>query len=147
MRSNRGFTLLEVMVATVIMAVAITGLMSGLSGSMRNAAKLTSHDQATLLARQKMDELIATNQVPRNTVLEGPFEARNGGWRARVTPFEFVPNPAAGFYVLDRIELEVWWVAADNVRRTSNLEGYRKSVLTQDDITSGVLLGQTGGTQ
>jgi prepilin-type N-terminal cleavage/methylation domain-containing protein len=36
-----GFTLLEMMVATVIMGIAVVGLLSGISSSMRNAAKLT----------------------------------------------------------------------------------------------------------
>ena len=34
---RRGFTLLEVLVATMIMAVAVVGLLSAISSSMRNA--------------------------------------------------------------------------------------------------------------
>lgn len=134
---QRGFTLLEVMVATVIMAVAITGLLSALSASLRNAARLTDYDQATLLGREKMDELLAAKKLPRFQVFEGQFPGRAAGWKARVTPFETVPNPAPGYFALDRVELEVWWMSADR-RRTFAIEGFKRSVLTQEDIAQGV---------
>jgi general secretion pathway protein I len=123
---QKGFTLLEVLVATVIMAVAVTGLLSALSTSMRNAARLTDYDRAALSARVKMDELLTTTQLPRGTVLEGPWEY--GGWRARVTPFESLPNSGPGSLVLDRIELELWWMSGD-VRRHLNLEAFHRSEL------------------
>jgi len=53
-----GFTLLEVLVATLVMAIAVAGLMSAISSSLRNAVRLTDHDRAVLLGRQKMDELL-----------------------------------------------------------------------------------------
>ena len=133
MTRRQGFTLLEMLVATVIMAVAVSGLMSSLSTSMRNAARITEYDRASLMARSKMDELIAQPRLPRQTILEG------SGWRARVTPFEFPPNPQAGYSILDRIELEVSWMAGPQ-RKTFTLEGFRKSTLTQEDIAAGALV-------
>lgn len=133
MTRSQGFTLLEMLVATVIMAVAVSGLMSSLSTSMRNAARITEYDRASLMARSKMDELIAQPRLPRQTMLEGP------GWRARITPFEVPPNPQAGYSILDRIELEVSWMAGPQ-RKTFALEGFRKSALTQEDIAAGALV-------
>jgi general secretion pathway protein I len=133
MTRRRGFTLLEMLVATVIMAVAVSGLMSSLSTSMRNAARITEYDRASMMARSKMDELIAQPRLPRQTILEGP------GWRAKVTPYEFLPNPQPGFFVLDRIELEVAWMAGAQ-RKTFTLEGFRRSVLTQEDVAAGALI-------
>ncbi len=132
MSRRKGFTLLEMMVAAVIMAVAVSGLMSSLSTSMRNASKITEYDRASIMARSKMDELISQPHLPRRTLLEGP------GWRARVTPFEMPPNPQPGYSILDRIELEVSWMAGDQ-RKTFVLEGFRKSILTQEDVAAGAL--------
>ncbi|MFB3828784.1 MAG: prepilin-type N-terminal cleavage/methylation domain-containing protein [Bryobacteraceae bacterium] len=136
---TRGFTLLEMLVATLIMAIAVVGLLSGLNTSMRNAARLTENDRAVLLARAKMDELLTEKRLPRNTVFEGAFEpalmgGTRGGWRARVSPFEGPPNPGPGTRVLDRVELEIWWLAAGEQRRTFSLEAYRTTILQPEDV-------------
>src|ERR1700730_13512709 len=56
--SQQGVTPLEVLVATLIMGIAVAGVLGGLSASARNAARLTQYDRATLLARAKMNELL-----------------------------------------------------------------------------------------
>ena len=55
------------MVATVIMAIAVTGLMSAISTSLRNAARLTDYDRAALFGRQKMDELLIADGLPEES--------------------------------------------------------------------------------
>ena len=130
---RRGFTLLEVMVATLIMGIAITGLLGALSAASRNAAHLTAYDRATLLAKSKMDELLADQKLPRNQPLEGSFDPRltagiPAGWTATVTPFEKAPGAGIGRWVVDRIELEIWWMDG-STRRAFSLEAFRRSVL------------------
>ena len=46
------------MVATIIMAIAIVGLLSGISGATRNAARLRDYDRAVQLARLRMNDLL-----------------------------------------------------------------------------------------
>ena len=142
-REQRGFTLLEVLVATVILAVAIAGLMSALSGSLRVVARLTDYDRAAMLARRKMDELSVERSLPRYTVLQGTYDATqtNGaasGWRARIAPFEVPPNPLPGTPIVDRIEVEVWWTSGET-QRSFNIDGYRRHYLTPDDIAAGAI--------
>jgi len=68
---TRGFTLLEVLVATLIMGLAVVGLLSAISTSMRNAARLTDYDRVAMVAR------------PRVSVRDAPEpRARNGHSRA-----------------------------------------------------------------
>lgn len=139
---QRGFTLLEVLVATVVMAIAITGLLSALSSSLRNAARLTDYDRAALLGRQKMDELLLSNGLPKLVPIEGIWEPEVAGdirigWRARFSPFEMVPHPAPGMPYTERVELEIWWMPGQKTR-TLSLEGFRRSILTREDIAAGV---------
>jgi general secretion pathway protein I len=137
-REERGFTLLEVLVATAIMGVAVAGVMSGLSAASRNASRLTQYDRATLLARQVMDELLADQTVSRKTPVEGLFTpGQSGGlpagWRASVSPFESVQGSGPGSVVLDQIRLEVWWMDGPT-RRSFSVDGYRRGVLRPEDF-------------
>ena len=133
MKSRRGFTLLEVMVATTIMGIAIVTLMSGLSTSVRNATRLTDYDRAALLARAKMDSLLVDPKLPQYTMLEEPLDpallgGARGGWRAQVTSFETAPNAGPGTPCLERVQLEIWWMSVDQ-RRSFSLEGFRRGVV------------------
>lgn len=132
-RRRAGFTLLEVLVATVIMAVAVSGLLSAISASLNNASRLTDYDRAALLAKRKLDELLLDTRLPRYTPIEGawaPAEAGGleGGWRAMATVFESLPQAGPGSLVLERIELEVWWTSGGR-RRSFALEGFRRGVI------------------
>lgn len=130
---KRGFTLLEMLVATAIMGLAVIALLANISTSMRHAADLTDYDRAALLARRKMDELLLEPRLPRGAPFGGDFEAvltggPPAGWRAQLTLFEAPPNALPGTPVLERLELEIWWMSGDK-RRTVALEGFRQAVL------------------
>jgi len=132
-KQQRGFTLLEVLVATLIMGIAVTGLLTAISTSMGNASRLTAYDRALILARQKMDELLQVNNPPMGTLLQGewPVEAPGqtpAGWKAMITQFEAPPTTPPGSEILQRVQLDVWWMDADR-QKNFELEGYRKGII------------------
>ena len=136
--NRRGFTLLEMMVATASMGIAVGGLLSALAGSARNAARLRDYDRVAQLAELRMNELLLDENLPRGVELTGTFESAlsgglESGWRGRLTAFEMPPAVQPGQYSIDRIQLEVWWVAGGQ-RRSIPLDAYRRHILTSGDI-------------
>jgi general secretion pathway protein I len=136
MTHRRGFTLLEMIVATTIMGIAVAGLMSGLAASTRNAIRLRDYDRAVQLARLQMNTLMADPKP--NPGGAGTFdrELTGGlecGWQARIAvagrPRE---GAGGGEYVVDRIDLELWWVSAGQ-RRTLPVQTFRRRLLRGDE--------------
>lgn len=131
-----GFTLLEVLVATMIMAIAVVGLLGNLHTSLRNTDKLADYDRAALFAQHKMDELLLEPGLPPFAALNGLYLAGEdpeaAGWRAVVKPYEYPPNPQAGMTVLAEVRLEVWWMR-NGGRRTFVVDGFRRAVLSKDE--------------
>jgi general secretion pathway protein I len=127
-----GFTLLEVLVATVIMGIAVTGMIIGLSQSVKNAGRLADYDRAVMLARTQMNDLLLTVDLPFDGTVEGTFGTdRAGGipsgWRAAMKPFDIPPGAGPGTDIIQEIALEVWWEPASGGRRTMQLQSYRRA--------------------
>ncbi|MCS6797110.1 MAG: type II secretion system GspH family protein [Myxococcota bacterium] len=57
MKRATGFTLLEVMVAVLILGLALTAIFSGEAGAIRTASRARSYETAAVLARCKMAEI------------------------------------------------------------------------------------------
>lgn len=129
MRSNsqKGFTLLEVLVATIILAVAVSALMANLSTSTANLFKVNDIDRLTFLSKRKMDELLSVQKIPRGVVLEGVLEADAkdkplAGFKAQIVPFG--PMSQSTRERLERVRLETW-LQSGSRRRTLMLESFR----------------------
>ena len=125
MKRNAGFSLLEVLVATVIMGIAVTSLIVGLSQSVHNAARLSDYDRAAMLARTKLNDLLLDPSLPLDGTAEGQFDS-NTGWRANAKPFDAPPNAGPGMVILQQIALEIWWQPSSGSRRNLQLSGYRQ---------------------
>lgn len=138
MKNERGFTLLEVLVASLVMAIAVGGLLANLSTSLRNGARLTDADRVASIARTKMDELMLMMKLPHNQEVSGPLPPeltgwQQAGWKALVQPYDVPPNAAPGYRILERIRLEIWW-DSNGVHRTFALEGYRVNLMRPGDV-------------
>jgi general secretion pathway protein I len=125
--SQKGFTLLEVLVATIILAVAVSALMANLSTSTANLFKVNDLDRLTFLSKRKMDELLSVQNIPRGVVLEGVLETdisnkATAGFSARIMPLGPI-NQYSGDR-LERVRLETW-LQSGSRRRTLLLESFR----------------------
>lgn len=129
-------------VATLIMGIAVVGLLAGISGATRNAARLRDYDRIVELSRLRMNELLVDQKMPLNTVTEGSFDPAiaaglDAGWRAQLTAFEMPPAPSPGLLALEQVRLEVWWMEGSQ-KHTVYFEALRRKTLRPDDMSSAV---------
>lgn len=70
--SNKGFTLIEVMVATVLIGIGISTLIAGLGTVTSSYRRTVERETLHRLAHEKFEELVATGDW--ELVFEGDFE-------------------------------------------------------------------------
>ncbi|MEO6065517.1 MAG: prepilin-type N-terminal cleavage/methylation domain-containing protein [Lysobacterales bacterium] len=115
-RGSRGFSLLEIIVAFVVFALAFGLLMQVASGSLRNARHSAHFTQAALLAQSKLDELGVGEPLEEGSD-SGRFDERYD-WRLDVRKQDAPPAANGNLdelpFELMHIELTVEW--RDGVR-------------------------------
>ncbi|HVE79172.1 MAG TPA: prepilin-type N-terminal cleavage/methylation domain-containing protein [Gemmatimonadaceae bacterium] len=90
-RVRRGFTLLEALVALVIVGTAVAAALAAFSAAMRVGSQVGGHAQAVALADARLSELsiLSADSVryyarPREGSFPAPFDAYR--WTARLQP-------------------------------------------------------------
>lgn len=128
MKRTHGFTLLEMVVATLIMAIAVVGLLGTISGAVRNAARLRDYDRVVQLGRLRMNDILADPAFPLAGVFDPDLTGgMQAGWEAQIASFEEPPNSSPNAQALDHVRLEIWWMPSGQ-RRTFTIEGLRRRV-------------------
>lgn len=114
MRGQRGFTLLEVMIAVSIMAVGIVGALELFSGSLKLAGDAGKQSQAAILARALVDE-----ELWRDILEDGERSGTEGlfTWSVVTHPVdrELVGEnePGKEFHEAVSGELGLWLIQVD----------------------------------
>lgn len=111
-RSRRyagGFTLIEVLVAFIVLAMSLGVIMNIFSLSMRTTATAESKQYALLLAESKMDELTGEPEVSAGRSA-GEFDDTYS-WKARIEPWEFPDQDPVTVYPFTPylVEVTVQW--------------------------------------
>ncbi|MCK4467198.1 MAG: prepilin-type N-terminal cleavage/methylation domain-containing protein [Desulfobacterales bacterium] len=112
--NNSGFTLMEVLVAMLILSVGLLGMAALVTGII-NSNKLSNRiSAATVLAQDKMEEVrqVGYSGMPASdtTTTEDYNSITNYSLYKRVT-FTDVSNPAAG---MKKITVTVYWESDDH---------------------------------
>jgi general secretion pathway protein I len=85
-QSKNGFSLIEVMVAVVILAVAVTGLAQGITSALRASKESEWQTTAAWLAAGQVELLRATESFPAGvTEGDGAGGLRNFHWKQTIT--------------------------------------------------------------
>ena len=112
-RGNRGFSLLEVLVAFAIAAMALGLLYQVMGGNARQAGDLTQRERAMMLA----ESLLAAHEtVPPDGVNEASQDA-GYAWQVRSQPYPTpVANSAPQAPHLHEVQVSVSWPDGDATR-------------------------------
>jgi len=85
--ANSGFTLLEILVAVTVLAISFTALSRLYGGSLRSIENTEKYARATVLAEDKMNQLLQTVPFPPSSG-DGVFE-KNPGFRWKTEIAEY----------------------------------------------------------
>ena len=114
---GRGFTLLEVLVATAILGTAVAALFGLLSGSLGNMQRLGAPSRAMLLGQSRMNELLATGvetggratvAMPLDQKLQGRWDDQYR-WEALATRVNTDSDISPGQVIMVHVSLDVFW--------------------------------------
>lgn len=77
---SRGFTLLEVMVALLIIAIALTSVAEVMGAMLSNATTLRERTYASWIAQNKIVEIRAAGTIPKLGRTQGDVDYAGGEW-------------------------------------------------------------------
>lgn len=129
--NSKGFTLMEIMVAVLLLAVAMTVIMQLLAGGLRSEKLSEDYLKAMVCGRSNLEAIMLKKSLAAGTMTG----ACAGGyrWQALLTQDEapgkdLLPNSQVPF----RIDLEVLWQAGRNAR-SFRLTSLQLAQLEQED--------------
>ena len=108
MKRQRGFTLLEALVAVMILGSAVAAISGVLSTSLRNTGRAEDYERVTLLARAQMNELLALPNWKQGQTWTGEW-AGDYHWTAQAQIVPPAPGAENVAYGLVRMTLVSVW--------------------------------------
>jgi general secretion pathway protein I len=112
-RHARGFSLLEVIAAILLLAITFGALMEVAGGSIRLSQSASQYTQAALWARSLLDTRFALDPIQPG-VTEGQFDDHYR-WRLQVAPWAgpgVAPAGNANAMQMYQLDLDVMWGTA-----------------------------------
>jgi type II secretion system protein I len=85
MRGERGFTLIEALIAFAILAVVLVALYEVMGTSLKGFDRAAETDEALMIAQSQLDRLTAT-KTPPTEPLQGAIDGTPFRWHATITP-------------------------------------------------------------
>jgi len=112
MRSERGFTLIEVMVALAIVAFSLTAVAASMNQMIDAGNAMRDRSYASWIAQNKIAEMRLANTVPEVSTTSGELDYGNARWAWRAVVSE---TTIEGFM---RIDVSITHADSDYVIRT-----------------------------
>lgn len=124
---NKGFTLIEVVVALAILGVGLTVLIELFSGGLRLARASMEYTKAVNYARMKMEEMTVKPAVQEGTE-EGESDDRAFRWQVGVKKVDLLSIDKSVDYKppieLFQVKIDVFWKSGSK-ERSASVESFR----------------------
>lgn len=119
---NKGFTLIEVVVALAILGVGLTVIIELFSGGLRLARASMEYTKAVNYARIKMEEIAVKPAVEEGTE-EGESEDKTFRWQVGVKKVDILSIDKSVDYKppieLYQVKIDVFWKSGTKEKSTS----------------------------
>ena len=124
---EEGFTLLETLVAVMILSLSLVILLQLFSDNLKSAHLSTNYSRAVFLGKMKMEELLETIEASSD-VMEGQSE-EGYRWAASISPMPDARQP--GDLSLYRLTVDIYW---EQGFRTKHLSLSTLKVLASPEV-------------
>ena len=122
-RGQSGFTLVEIVVAFVLLALVLSTGFEIFSSGLRRAGELEDRSRAIVVAQSRI-ATAGLDQPLQEGAVEGDSEDGRFHWVMAMAPSTEglpppdQPQPAPGTFILYRIDVQVQWKGGDQKPRT-----------------------------
>ena len=131
---EKGFTLIEIMVAMAVLAIALTVIFELFSGGLRLAGKSENYSRAIFYGRQLLEEICLQKDLSENEE-EGEF-AGGYTWRYEIKPLSVLieQNGDNNFSLkIFDVKVSVFWPSGEN-KKTINFETFKTVVEKEESL-------------
>ncbi len=119
-RRDKGFTLIEVLVAFVLLALVLGTTFEIFSTGLARASELEDHSRALVIAQSRL-AVTGVEEAIKEGDTQGDSEDRRFHWTASVRKVDDGSDPAApmpSVYAMYRIDVRVAWTGGDTRERS-----------------------------
>ena len=123
MANEKGFTLIEVLVAFVLLALVLGTAFEIFSTGLARASELENHSRALVIAQSRL-AATGLEEALKEGDTQGESADRRFHWVASVRKLEEgvdPANPAPSIYAMYRVDVRVAWTGGDTRERSLSL--------------------------
>lgn len=115
---QRGFTILEVLVAFLVAALLLAVILSGFSTGLSSLARADRMSQAALVAQSRIAELGVVEPLEEGELSGRDDQHGDYRWQVSVQPFnwDYADAMAQQGSTLYKVDVEVFWLAGAKER-------------------------------
>jgi general secretion pathway protein I len=129
-RNQRGFTLIEVMVAAAVLGIAATALFSLLSRSLSNIRTIEDLHHYQLAGEDIMNRVLLLSALPPGGQIEGDVKNVRAHWIVTISPW--IPQKLENNTpeAVMKVNVQILWPGRSGQQRSIQLETVKAAALS-----------------